>query len=624
MNGLASVAAAVACADLIAQLTGSPWGGLPWTERLILWTPTACVLIIALTLLNVIPISGLARDPRAWLMLTATALMLIPVAEPLLGLGPAVSTTALGMIALAGGAAAQLRPGTVPTRPVDATASTIGGFVVIAASLTILLTAAVNDLQGPAMWCSTLAGLISSVRLLRNVRDIAALSASRHEALTDELTGVPNRRALLRRADELLNGGTPLVLALIDLDHFKRINDELGHAAGDQMLRQAAHRLSSVLQPGELLGRLGGDEFALLATLPTNAHTDARMQQLGVDLTTVLTPPVDVSGFAIHISASIGLTTSRPGHSEGDVNELLRQADAAMYEAKASHGAAVTYDSNRHDSHGQLRLLEELRTALLERQLVLHYQPQVHVATGQLAGVEALVRWQHPTRGLLAPAHFVGLAETQGLMRHLTDQVLEQAVTQLATWHAAGTSVRMSVNLSGSNLLDTALPDRISHLLAHHHVPPDLLVLEVTETVLVNDSDTSNHVLQALSDLGVGLSIDDFGTGWSSLAYLRRLPVDELKLDASFTRDLLTDPKTAAIVASTITLALDLGLRVVAEGVEDQATLEHLTTLGCDHTQGYWHARPLPPDDLRSWATHRMLTSAPLPGPPAREELTSR
>jgi diguanylate cyclase len=274
----------------------------------------------------------------------------------------------------------------------------------------------------------------------------------------------------------------------------------------------------------------------------------------------------------------------------------------AMYDAKRSRAGVALYDSARHaDSSGHLGLVEDLRTALATGQLVLHHQPQLDIATGATVGVEALVRWQHPARGLLGPGDFLPLAEVHGLMGALTEEVLGQAVAQAAAWRREGLDLHMSVNLSASNLLDAALPDRVAGLLEQHALPPGSLVLEVTESVLLTDPERSLAVVGALADLGVTVSIDDFGTGYSSLAYLRDLPVAELKLDRSFTADLLTDARTGAIVASTIELAHRLGLRVVAEGVEDEATLRHLQSLDCDISQGYLHARPLPADQLAGW-----------------------
>ena len=317
-----------------------------------------------------------------------------------------------------------------------------------------------------------------------------------------------------------------------------------------------------------------------------------------------LAEPFPIEGLVIHSAVSVGVTTSIGVLGEGSQapTRLLREADVAMYDAKRSGAGVALYDSARHaDSSGHLALVEELRSALSAGQLLLHHQPQLDVATGAIVGVEALVRWAHPVRGILGPGEFLPLAEVHGLMGVLTEEVLARAVAQAAVWRRTGLDLRMSVNLSASNLLDAGLPRRVDELLGAHGLPPESLVLEVTESVLLTDPDRSLAVVGALAELGVTVSIDDFGTGYSSLAYLRDLPVAELKLDRSFTADLLTDDRTQAIVASTIELAHRLGLRVVAEGVEDEETLRHLESLDCDTSQGYLHARPLPARELERW-----------------------
>jgi diguanylate cyclase (GGDEF)-like protein len=409
---------------------------------------------------------------------------------------------------------------------------------------------------------------------------------------------------VLRRAEELSSRGTPLALALLDMDKFKEVNDALGHAAGDDLLRMVATRLEAVLRPGDVLGRLGGDEFAVLALMDADAPLDEAALGLGRRLHDRLAEPFFIGGMVIHSAVSVGVTTSASGTDDGSLapTQLLREADVAMYDAKRSGAGVALYDSSRHaDSSGHLALVEELRTAMAGGQLVLHHQPQLDIATGATVGVEALVRWQHPVRGLLFPGDFLPLAEVHGLMGALTEVVLGQAVAQAAAWHHSGLDLRMSVNLSASNLLDAGLPGRVAGLLEEHRLPSEFLVLEVTESVLLTDPDRSLAVVGALTDLGATVSIDDYGTGYSSLAYLRDLPVAELKLDRSFTVDLLTDPRTQAIVASTIELAHRLGLRVVAEGVEDEATLRHLTSLDCDTSQGYLHSGPAPADEFARW-----------------------
>jgi diguanylate cyclase (GGDEF)-like protein len=492
--------------------------------------------------------------------------------------------------------AAILRPARTTPQPTDPTAPTVGSFVVITASTGVLVAAAVSGTVGPATWCAALAATGASVRLLVNVRELAQLAVTRKEALTDELTGLANRRAVLHRVEQLCAEGVPFTLALLDLDRFKEVNDGLGHAAGDDLLRLVADRLTPALHTGDVLGRLGGDEFAVVAVADRAATVHA--EELGHRVLEGLQRPFLIGGMSVHVAASIGLTRS----GSGGRSQLLRQADAAMYAAKRAGTGFAVYDPSRHaDSSGHLALVEELRAALATGQLVLHHQPQVDVRTGRTLGTEALVRWAHPVRGLLGPAQFLPLAEAHGLMGAVTDEVLRQAVAQAADWRRRGLDLRISVNLSASNLLDTDLPRRVAGLLADAGLPAESLVLEVTETVLMGDAERSLAVVTGLTALGLTVSIDDFGTGYSSLSHLRDLPVAELKLDRSFTADLLVDPRTEAIVASTIDLAHRLGLRVVAEGVEHDATLARLAGLGCDESQGYLHSAPLPADRLADW-----------------------
>ncbi|WP_092199006.1 putative bifunctional diguanylate cyclase/phosphodiesterase [Blastococcus tunisiensis] len=602
LNGSAAVLAVVAVLNLSLVPAVEPLGRLPWWELQALLAQFAVCFVLLGTALTLPFIGAMGRDLRTWLVVAALGTGLAGTALTLLAGGERVGWGAVSqpLLILCLTLAACLRSRRSAPQPTDPAAATIGAFVVILAATATLAVGSVVDANGVSVWCAALAATGAGVRMAVNVRELAQLAVTRREALTDELTGLANRRAVLRRIEELCAEGTPVALALLDVDKFKEVNDALGHAAGDDLLRMVADRLEPALRAGDLLGRLGGDEFAVVAALdPQLPAADAALA-LGARLHDRLTQPFPIEGMSVHASASIGVTTThddlaRPSH-------LLRRADVAMYDAKRSGTGVVLYDGDRHaHGSGHLALVEELRAGLAGGELVLHHQPQLDVATGRITGVEALVRWAHPTRGLLLPADFLPLAEVHGLMGTLTETVLEQAVSQAASWHREGRRLPVSVNLSASNLLDAGLPARVSELLATHALSPDLLVLEVTESVLLTDPDRSLAVVGALADLGVTVSIDDFGTGYSSLAYLRDLPVAELKLDRSFTVDLLTDQRTAAIVASTIALAHRLGLRVVAEGVEDQATLSRLQALDCDVSQGYLHSRPLPADELPRW-----------------------
>jgi diguanylate cyclase (GGDEF)-like protein len=605
LNGFSAVLAVVAVGNLVLRLSDGPLTAAPWWSVQPLLARFAVEFVIVGTVATLPFIGNMGRDPRTWLVvaafggsLTASAAALSSGGRP--GWAWVVGPVAVLCLTLA----AVLRPARAEPQPANPTSSTIGAFVVIVASTGVLVGSALLDVAGVATLAAALAAIGSSLRLLVNVRELSLLAVTRREALTDELTGLANRRALLRRVEELSGEGTALALALLDLDKFKEVNDALGHAAGDDLLRLVAGRLQTVLRPGDVLGRLGGDEFAVLAPMDADAPLAESALALGRRLHDRLAEPFPIEGLIIHSTVSVGVTTSA-----GELDDaaqaptrLLREADVAMYDAKRSGAGVAVYDSSRHaDSSGHLALVEELRTALAEGQLVLHHQPQLDIATGATVGVEALVRWAHPVRGLLGPAEFLPLAEVHGLMGTVTETVLGQAVAQAAAWRRNGPDLHVSVNLSASNLLDAGLPARVAGLLHEHRLPPEYLTLEVTESVLLTDPDRSLAVVGALADLGATVSIDDFGTGYSSLAYLRDLPVSELKLDRSFTVDLLTDTRTEAIVASTIELAHRLGLRVVAEGVEDEATLRHLQSLDCDTSQGYLHSRPLPADQLEQW-----------------------
>ncbi|MEU2348848.1 EAL domain-containing protein [Modestobacter sp. NPDC049651] len=618
LNGCSAVAVAVAIGNLVVDHVGGRLDELPdWRLQPLLAAAAATVVYIGTTWVMAV-IAELRRDPRIWLVtgaLTAVcAASLIGLVTSGTALGWLTGLTALAVALVSAAAALQPRPSTPqPADPVD---STVGAFVVITVAT---LSLAVDALTGPT-WvttaCAGAAAIGSSLRLLVNVRDLAQLAISRREALTDDLTGLANRRAVVRQIEDLCSAGDGFALALIDLDKFKEVNDGLGHSAGDDLLRLVARRLESRVRQGELVGRLGGDEFAVVVPITGGQDQVAAATALGAHLQSWVGEPYELAGLTLHVGVSAGIAVH--GHPAGGTGscstQLLRHADTAMYEAKRTGAGAVLHDSSRHvDTSGRLALVEELRTGLATGQLVLHHQPQVDVRTGRTVGVEALVRWEHPTRGLLTPADFLPLAELHGLMGPLTERVLQQAVAQLAQWRRERVPLRMSVNLSASNLLDTGLPGRLADLLAQHGVPASALVLEVTETVLMSDPELSMTVVSALADLGSAVSIDDFGTGYASLTYLRELPVAELKLDRSFTADLLTDARAAAIVSSTIELAHRLGLRVVAEGVEQVSTLAQLEALGCDETQGYLHARPLPAAELRTWLAAAEPLLPPVP-----------
>ncbi|MGB8650178.1 MAG: EAL domain-containing protein [Mycobacteriales bacterium] len=432
-----------------------------------------------------------------------------------------------------------------------------------------------------------------NVALYDEVRAEAARQA--YEASHDPLTGLANRLLLQERTEQAIAEGSGCTaMLLLDLDHFKEINDTLGHAAGDVMLQHVAARLRKAVGDTGLVARLGGDEFAVLLTGlagPEQAAplADAVLARLG--------EPVDYQGLHLPIEGSIGLACHPQDADSAD--ELFRRADVAMYQAKADRGSWLRYDNLRDDSSVQrLSLVSELRHALDDDQLVVHYQPQVDLETGLLVGAEALVRWQHPERGLLQPADFVGVAEQSGLVRRFTMRVLELAVAECATWQL-DRPLSVAVNLGARSLLDRELPDAVAAVLARHHLPADRLVLEITETTATSELEVVEEVLGRLRRLGVEISVDDFGTGYSSLAFLQRTAVHELKVDRSFVCGMLVNDNDLALVRATVQLAHSLGARAVAEGVESQALAVALTSLGCDVAQGYHLGRPMPAEQLR-------------------------
>nr|WP_239521124.1 bifunctional diguanylate cyclase/phosphodiesterase [Blastococcus saxobsidens] len=439
----------------------------------------------------------------------------------------------------------------------------------------------------------------------------AAEQELRHRVRHDELTGLLNRSGLIDEAAAAVAasaaGGPPTAAILIDLDRFKEVNDTLGHHVGDMLLRSVAGRLTEELRDDAVLARPGGDEFVVL--LPGCGPEEA--EQVAGRVLRALRRPFAVDGLLLEVDGSCGLAVDG-----SDVAELFRHADVAMYAAKADHlGIAVYRPSLDAEAPEHLTLFGDLRRAIREGELVVHYQPRVALAGGRVLGVEALVRWQHPVHGLVPPAQFVPLAEQTGLVQPLTEAVLDQALAACRRWHDQGLRLTVSVNLSARSLLDVGLPDRVAELLARHELPADRLELEITESAAMKDPVRALDVLHRLRDLGLELSVDDYGTGHASLAYLSRLPVSTLKIDRSFVQTMELDASDRTIVRSTIDLAHSLGLRVVAEGVETRATWDELAVLGCDAAQGYWLARPLPEAELLGCVAelrHRLAAPRPV------------
>jgi len=423
-----------------------------------------------------------------------------------------------------------------------------------------------------------------------------------HDSLHDELTGLPNRAYFADRAEQALKTsgqeGNSVGLLLIDLDRFKEINDTLGHHYGDAVLIEVAQRLSEAIRTQiDTVARLGGDEFAVL--IP-DMHTTADVLAVATRLTRALETRFRIEGVDLEVEASIGVVLS--GEHGLDAPTLLKHADIAMYAAKAQSLDALIYNP-AIDEHSptRLTLLGDLRRAIENSELVLHYQPKISITSGDLVAVEALVRWQHPQRGLVPPGEFIPMAEHTGLIRPLTRHVLHTALNQARAWADTGQPVPIAVNLSARNLLDEQLPQQIAALLTAQGVAADLLVLEVTESAITIDPIRALRLLDDLSEMGIRISIDDFGTGYTSLAQLRHLPVNELKIDKTFVLTMIEDPTNAVIVRSVIDLGHNLGLSIVAEGIENQATLTALADLGCDIAQGYFISRPLDREQFDTW-----------------------
>ncbi len=485
------------------------------------------------------------------------------------------------------------------------------GATLIAVSL--LVFASANDLHPIAVALAAATVMAALGRLIVTFREVRNLAHSRQLALTDELTGLGNRRAFYEQVEAHTRSmgadGTGALL-LLDLDRFKEVNDSLGHHAGDDLLRLVAVRLSDCLDSSkDLLARLGGDEFAIFLGEVGAEEAEAIAQRVHA----VLAPPFTVDAVTVRVDASVGIALY-PNHGR-EVANLLRRADIAMYHAKSARSGHCSYTPESDSSGGEerLRTLEELRDAVLSGGLSVFYQPKVDSRTLRVGGVEALVRWPHPTRGLLLPDAFLPLAEQSGLMRDLTTAVLVQSLAQVRQWRDAGRVLSVAVNLSASSLVDVELPQRVWAILGQHGLPADALELEITEDFLMGDRARARQILTELRSLGIRVSVDDFGTGYSSLAYLRELPIDQLKLDRSFVLPMSEDPRAAAIVRSTIELAHSLGMTLVAEGVEDEATAGQLAVSGCDESQGFYFSKALPALELEHWLDHRHVAQAAEP-----------
>ncbi len=446
----------------------------------------------------------------------------------------------------------------------------------------------------------------------------ARRSELEYQTLHDSLTGLPNRHMLENMLSDAIRAAElsmrPFALLMIDLDRFKEVNDTLGHEIGDQLLREIARRLATVSREPDGVARFGGDEFCMV--IPNAVESDAR--EAASQIVAILDRAIEIGPHQLLVGASVGIALY-PKDGE-TAQSLLQHADVAMYDAKRNRtGHAVYNASSDEHSVRRLSLVRELRDAIENGSLELHYQPKLATATSNFCGVEALLRWTHPTHGRIPPEQVISVAEHTGLIRPLTRWVIDAALKQGSLWRDAGLNISIAVNISANSILDQQLIDWIHDWFSRHSFPPSQLILEVTEGAMMADPQKSADVLSRFAEMGIGISVDDFGTGFSSLAYLKRLPITELKIDRTFVMEMMSNKNDDLIVRSTIDLAHGLGLKVVAEGVEDAQVLELLASLGCDFAQGYHICRPAAAPELMDWwrTTYPKFIAARIP-PPAQ------
>jgi diguanylate cyclase (GGDEF)-like protein len=606
--GIAAIGAAIVVRPVLASVSGGTAAVI--TEM----AYPLCDLLLAALVVGVLALRGWRLD-RLWAMLGA-GFIALAAADCLYALQVAHGASApsaltnltydIGVMLLALAAwqpGAAIETDTVPSSAVLAIPA-----VFTVSALGLLIYDHFSRLDPIALTLAMLTMLVAFARVALTFRDVHALAETRRQAMTDDLTSMPNRRHFLRRVHDGIIAsratGESVALMIVDLDHFKELNDTLGHDAGDQLLRQVGERLHEVLRASDTAARLGGDEFGVLLS---DSSDGANAELVAQKILKAIAQPFPIKSVGLRVTASIGIALF-PEHAEND-EQLMQHADVAMYEAKAAQSGYACYARER-DKHSleRLTLAGELSHALENGEIEAHFQPKADAGSRRIVGVEALVRWQHPTRGLISPAEFVTVAEQAGLGRALTRRMLHLALTQARIWRDEGFDLHVAVNTTVADLQDTQFPAEVAATLQAHGLPPEALVLEVTENMVLADPVRVGDVLAQLGELGLGLSLDDFGTGFSSLTHLKSLPVGEVKIDRSFVGRMTTDPVDAAIVQATIQLAHSIGIRVVAEGIEDQVTWSSLVANRCELVQGYALSRPLPAIDLDT-----LLRAQPLP-----------
>jgi diguanylate cyclase (GGDEF)-like protein len=610
--GVAAIGAAIVLRPVLASVSGNTAAVI--TEM----AYPICDLLLAALIVGVLALRGWRMD-RMWAML-GVGFLALAAADCLYALQVAGGASApsaatnftyeVGVMLLAIAAWQPWAAIEVDAVPTGAVLGIPAAFT--ASALGLLIYDHFSRLDPLALSLAMLTILAAFARTGLAFRDVRGLAETRRQALTDDLTSMPNRRDFLRRLRDGIiasaASATSMALLIVDLDHFKELNDTLGHDAGDHLLRQVGERLRAALRSSDTAARLGGDEFGVLLS---DACDTERAETVADKILAAISEPFPIKGLSLRVTASIGIAIY-PDHA-GDDEQLMQHADIAMYEAKTAQSGRACYARER-DNHSleRLTLAGELSHALEVGEIEAHFQPKADACTRRIVGVEALVRWRHPTRGMIAPNEFVTLAEQAGLGRALTRKMLELALDQIKLWRDSGLKLHVAVNTTVADLQDTQFPAEVAAMLAARELSPEVLVLEVTENMVLADPVRVGDVLAQLGELGLGLSLDDFGTGYSSLTHLKALPVGEVKIDRSFVGRMTADPVDAAIVEATIRLAHSIGIRVVAEGIEDQQTWSSLVANRCELVQGYALSKPLPAVELEP-----LLRAEPQPAPPA-------